>query len=124
MRRSPKARATIQPLTTSTGTRSRGALPAACGPVLAAPGLPAANQSRHAACSMSANASPSGLLVPSLPTLSGLVTGLSQPSDVKCGVFANAFDDDGAALLPAKRAVRVRSACGTNLLLPVRSASR
>jgi len=34
-----------------------------------------------------------------MPTLSGSTTGASQPSRVKCGVFANAFDvgvDEGA----------------------------
>ena len=34
-----------------------------------------------------------------MPTLSGSTTGASQPSGVKCGVFANAFDvgvDEGA----------------------------
>jgi len=59
---------------------------------LTARGVDEANQSRQAAWSMSENASPSGLREPSMPTLSGSTTGASQPSGVKCGVFANAFD--------------------------------
>ena len=88
---------------------------------------------------------------------SGSVTGASQPSTVKCGVFANALGvveaaelgadplevleggsgesdaedvttetPDGVADEPfaAKSAARVRSASGTNFLLPVRSARR
>ena len=102
-------------------------------------------QSRHAAYSMSANASPSGLCDPSTRTFSGSTTGESQPSEVKCGVRANADDAEGEGVLEdgvveeeeedvveekamadvpfmAKRAERVSSACGINVLLPVKSA--
>jgi hypothetical protein len=113
-------------------------------------GPSSAFQSRHAAYSMSANASPSGLCDPSTPTFSGSTTGESQPSEVKCGVRANADDADGEGVLEdvvledgvveeeeedvveekamadvpfmAKRAERVSSACGINVLLPVKSA--
>jgi hypothetical protein len=92
---------------------------------------------------MSANASPSGLILPSTPTFIGSTTGESHPSDVKCGEFANASDvdeegggcagedgDEGPgenvaeAMVPfvAKIAARVRSASGTYALLPVRRA--
>ena len=53
-------------------------------------------QSLHAAYSISANASLSGLSDPSNTKLSGLTTGESQPSDVKCGVFANGEEADAA----------------------------
>ena len=103
-------------------------------------------QSRHAAYSMSANASPSGLCDPSTRTFSGSTTGESQPSEVKCGVRANADDAEGEGVLEdgvveeeeedvveeekamadvpfmAKRTERVSSACGINVLLPVKSA--
>lgn len=58
--------------------------------------FPAAVQSRHADSSIRTNACPSGLCAPSIPKLSGSTTGASQPSIVKCGVFANALDDGGA----------------------------
>lgn len=70
--------------------------------------------------------------------LSGSTTGASQPSTVKCGVCANADEEgDGEEVVEeegeegetvadvpfvAKRAMRVRSACARNVLLPVRSA--
>ena len=57
---------------------------------------PFAFQSLHAAYSISANASLSGLSDPSNTKLSGLTTGESQPSDVKCGVFANGEEADAA----------------------------
>ena len=66
-----------------------------------APGLPAADQSRHADWSISMKAWPSGLCAPSTPTLRGSTTGASHPSTVKCGVFANAFDVVVAAELGA-----------------------
>ena len=53
-------------------------------------------QSLHAAYSISANASLSGLSDPSKTKLSGLTTGESQPSDVKCGVFAKGEEADAA----------------------------
>jgi hypothetical protein len=49
-------------------------------------------QSRHADSSIRTNACPSGLCAPSIPKLSGSTTGASQPSIVKCGVFANSLD--------------------------------
>ena len=96
---------------------------------------------------------------------SGSTTGWSQPSDVKCDIPANVFDDEGdgaeeeavvvvveeeeeeeeeedcaplveedvveeeekvAAVVPfvVKSARRVRSACETNFVLPVRTARR
>ena len=55
---------------------------------------PFASQSLHAAYSISANASLSGLSDPSNTKLSGLTTGESQPSDVKCGVFANGEEEE------------------------------
>ena len=57
---------------------------------------PFAFQSLHAAYSISTNASLSGLSDPSKTKLSGLTTGESQPSDVKCGVFANGEEADAA----------------------------
>ena len=140
-RRSPNVQATTNPATANTGTpppRSFRTLPREDGAELGAPGLPAADQSRHAAWSISANASPSGLVPPSTPTFSGSTTGESQPSDVKCGEFANASDVDGEvgcavggetaaeAMVPfvAKIAARVRSASGTNCLFPVRRTRR
>ena len=61
-----------------------------------APRAPSATQSRHAECSCSTNASPSGLFAPCTPYASGFTTGVSQPSDEKCAaVAANA---DGVAL--------------------------
>jgi len=131
--------ATTNPGTVNTGTpssRNFHALPRDGGAELGAPGLPAADQSHHAARSMSANASPSGLIPPSIPTFSGSTTSESQPSGARCGEFANASDvDDGErgcsvedgdeesvaeAMAPfvAKIAARVRSASRTNLLLP------
>ena len=62
-------------------------------------GPSSAFQSRHAAYSMSANASPSGLCDPSTRTFSGSTTGESQPSEVKCGVRANADDAEGEGVL-------------------------
>jgi len=148
-KRSPNVQATTNPATVNTGTpppRNFHFLPREGGAELGAPGLPASDQSRHAAWSISANASPSGLFPPSTPTFSGSTTGESQPSDVKCGEFANASDvdvDDGEeggcavedgdegenaaeAMEPfvAKIAARVRSASGTNRLLPVRRVRR
>jgi hypothetical protein len=58
--------------------------------------VPFAFQSLHAACSISANASLSGLSDPSKTKLSGLTTGETQPSDVKYGVFANGEEADAA----------------------------
>ena len=105
-------------------------------------------QSRHAACNINTNASPSGLCDPSETTLRGSTTGESQPSDVKYGVRANAdaddadadadadeeleeeeeeeADGDDEAEVPfvAKRAARVRSAWEMKVLLPVRIARR
>lgn len=63
-----------------------------------APGLPAADQSRHADWSISVKAWPSGLCAPSTPMSRGLTTGASHPSTVKCGVFANAFNVVAAEL--------------------------
>ena len=76
---------------------------------------------------------------PSKPTFSGSTTPGSPPSDVKCGEFTNSSDfDDGEggcavedddegeniteAKVPfvAEIAARVRSASGTNFLLPAR----
>jgi hypothetical protein len=140
---------TTNPAIASAGTppsRNFHGLPEEGGAELASPGLPATDQSRHAAWSISANASPSGLIPPSTPTFKGSTTGESHPSAVKCGEFANASDadadaDDGEEVedgdegpgenvaeamvrFVAKIAARVRSASGTYVLLPVRRARR
>ena len=146
-KKSPNVQATTNPAIANTGTppsRNFHTLPREGGAELGAPGLPAADQSRHAAWSISTNASPSGLILPSTPIFIGSTTGESHPSDVKCGEFANASDvdegggcavedgDDGPgenvaeAMVPfvAKIAARVRSASGTYVFLPVRRARR
>ena len=69
-----------------------------------APGDPSAAQSRHAAYISTTNAWPSGLSLPLLPTESGLTTGVSHMSAVKCASAAAVPLAAGAVLVLVRAA--------------------